>query len=169
MPPAQSSEWETPQALFDELDSEFGFTLDPCATAENAKCERYFTEALDGMEQSWDDEVVFVNPPYGRGVADWIRKAWLARATVVVLLPARTDVRWFHDLVYGKAEIRFLKGRLTFGGAPAPAPFPSMVVVFRETPEMKVARVKELMRESIDRTDPKLTSHKVRKWIEGLP
>jgi site-specific DNA-methyltransferase (adenine-specific) len=131
MPRAESSEWETPQDLFARLDAEFHFTLDPCATAENAKCARYFTREMDGLAQSWDGEVVFMNPPYGRGMGVWIKKASEAMATVACLLPARTDVRWFHDYVYGKAEIRFLRGRLKFGGAKNSAPFPSMIVVFK--------------------------------------
>lgn len=125
--------WATPQAFFDELDAEFNFTLDPCATDENAKCERYFTKEDDGLTQSWAGETVFMNPPYGREISHWMRKAYEESrkgATVVCLVPARTDTRWFHDFVYGKAEIRFVRGRLKFGDAKHNAPFPSMVVVY---------------------------------------
>lgn len=170
MPPAQSSEWETPQALFDALHAEFGFTLDPCATTENAKCPRYFTKEGDGLAQSWDGEVVFLNPPYGRGMDEWVRKAAEAKATVVCLLPSRTDVRWFHDYVYGKAEIRFLRGRLKFGGGKNSAPFPSMVVVFSENPTGKVEQVRRSMEAAlaVREADPPITISMVRRWIEEL-
>jgi len=117
MPPAKSVEWGTPQEFFDELNREFDFTLDPCASHENAKCERYFTKDEDGLAQSWAGERVFMNPPYGNQASNWIAKAYFESQyaeVVVALLPARTDTRWFHDFVYGKAEIRFVKGRLKF-------------------------------------------------------
>jgi site-specific DNA-methyltransferase (adenine-specific) len=124
--------WATPQDTFDELNHEYHFTLDPCATKDNAKCAKYFTKEDHGLIQSWDNESVFMNPPYGREIKHWIKKASEARGGVVVcLLPARTDTRWFHDYIYGKAEIRFIKGRLKFGGHANSAPFPSMIVVFR--------------------------------------
>lgn len=124
--------WATPQDFFDNLKKEFKFTLDPCATDENAKCKKYYTEKDDGLSKSWDNEIVFMNPPYGRVIKDWIKKASEARGGVVVcLLPSRTDTRYFHEYIYGKTEIRFLKGRLKFGGNKNSAPFPSMVVVFR--------------------------------------
>ena len=126
-------DWETPQALFEELDSVYHFTLDPCSTHENAKCARHFTKEEDGLSRSWAGEVVFVNPPYGRGMADWARKCpeEAGGAIIVGLFPARTDTRWFHDHIYGIAQIEFLKGRLKFeqNGIPSsPAPFPSMLV-----------------------------------------
>ena len=120
--------WATPQWLFDELDSRYHFTLDPCATTQNAKCRKYYTEAQDGLAQSWDGETVFMNPPYGREIGKWVKKAVDSRASVVMLLPARTDTRWFHDYIYGKCEVVFLKGRLKFGDATNSAPFPSMLV-----------------------------------------
>jgi phage N-6-adenine-methyltransferase len=124
--------WETPQALFDELNAEFCFTVDTCATSDNAKCDRYFTKEMNGLDQPWDEpDVYWVNPPYGRVIGEWVRKAYRAEATVVMLLPARTDTHWFHDYIYHKAEIRFIKGRLKFGGHRNSAPFPSMIVVFR--------------------------------------
>lgn len=134
MPPvAATVEWSTPQKLFDELDAEFGFTLDPCSTHENAKCAKHYTEAEDGLAQDWRGEVVFMNPPYGPALRDWMQKAYteaLAGATVVCLVPARTDTRWWHDYAE-KGERRFIKGRLKFGGATNSAPFPSAIVVFR--------------------------------------
>lgn len=130
--------WSTPQDLFDELDAEFGFTLDVCALPENAKCERFYTPEQDGLIQNWHG-IVWCNPPYGRNVDKWIEKAHRhARAggVVVMLLPARTDTRWFHEYIYGKAEVRFLKGRLKFGGCKNAAPFPSMICVFKEQTEI---------------------------------
>lgn len=134
-----SAEWETPQWLFDKLDAEFHFGLDPCATAENAKCERFFTKEEDGLTQSWAAHgAVFVNPPYGRQIYKWVTKACQQAArvgiTVVMLLPARTDTRWWHDHVMAASEIRFIKRRLYFtdqDGNTGRVPFPSAVVVFR--------------------------------------
>jgi phage N-6-adenine-methyltransferase len=124
-------EWETPQALFDLLDAEFGFDLDVCATAENAKCERYFDAAADGLSQSWQG-VCWMNPPYGDEIAACIAKAHSEAergAVVVCLVPARTDTAWFWDHArYG--EVRFLRGRLRFGGGETGAPFPSALVIF---------------------------------------
>ncbi|WP_299111987.1 DNA N-6-adenine-methyltransferase [uncultured Winogradskyella sp.] len=128
--------WETPQWLFDKLDKEFGFTLDPCCLPKTAKCKKYFTPKEDGLIQDWSGETVFVNPPYGRSIVLWARKAHMEAkkgTTIVMLLPVRSDTRWFHDWIYGHAEIRLLKGRLAFirdGCRKGSAPFPSMVVVF---------------------------------------
>lgn len=123
--------WETPQDFFDRLNAEFWFTCDVCATKENVKCEHYFTKEQDGLKQEWTG-VCWCNPPYGRMVGKWVQKAAESKCTVVMLLPARTDTRWFHDLIYKKAEVRFLRGRLKFGGCKDAAPFPSMVVIFRQ-------------------------------------
>ena len=122
--------WATPQDFFDLLNAEFGFTCDVCATKENAKCERYFTPEQDGLKQEWTG-VCWCNPPYGRLIGKWVQKAAESKCTVVMLLPARTDTRWFHDYIYKKAEVRFLRGRLKFGGCQNAALFPSMVVIFR--------------------------------------
>lgn len=126
--------WATPQDFFNELNKEFGFNLDPCANEQNAKCEKFFTEEQNGLIQDWDGARVFCNPPYGRKIGDWVKKASETKGggIVVMLLPSRTDTRWFHNYIYGKAEIRFLKGRLKFGGSENSAPFPSMVVVFKK-------------------------------------
>ena len=136
---SDSYEWETPQELFDSLDREFCFGLDPCATRQNAKCEIYFTKLDDGLKQNWRKFTVFMNPPYGRVIGKWVQKASEAAklgATVVCLLPARTDTSYWHDYILERegVEIRFLRGRIHFSGA-GPAPFPSAVVVFR--PEAK--------------------------------
>ena len=127
-----TDEWSTPQDVFDKLNEEFSFTLDPCANDTNHKCKKYFTKTENGLLQNWDDEIVFCNPPYGREIGKWVKKAAESKATVVMLLPARTDTKWFHDYIYEKAEIRFIKGRLKFGEAQNSAPFPSMVVIFYE-------------------------------------
>jgi site-specific DNA-methyltransferase (adenine-specific) len=127
-----TDEWATPQAVFDYLDSIFSFTLDPCASPDNAKCERYFTVEQDGLLQSWQGERVFVNPPYGTAIADWLRKGYReARggALVVFLVPARTDTRWWHDYAI-KGEVHLLRGRLKYNDGDDSAPFPSAVVVF---------------------------------------
>ena len=131
--------WETPQDLFDRLDAEFGFDLDACALPQNAKCAAYYTPEQDALSQPWDG-VVWCNPPYGRNIGKWVQKAREENRRnnnyIVMLLPARTDTRWFHDYILGKAEIRFIRGRLKFVGSKNSAPFPSMVVVFRPKMEM---------------------------------
>ena len=123
--------WATPQAFFDKYDQIYRFELDVCATDENAKCEKYFTEEDDGLAQEWTG-VCFMNPPYGREIIQWMRKAYessLRGATVVCLVPARTDTKWWHEYAM-MGEIEFIRGRLKFGDAKNSAPFPSAVVVF---------------------------------------
>lgn len=131
---SKTPEWATPQALFDELNQEFNFTLDPCATSENAKCAKFYTKEDDGLSKNWDGERVFCNPPYGTQMPKWVKKCAEAEGGVVVMLiPARTDTKYFHDYIYGKAEIRFIKGRVKFEGeqvGSGAAPFPSMIVIF---------------------------------------
>jgi site-specific DNA-methyltransferase (adenine-specific) len=137
MPLPARSDWETPQEMFDELDREFHFTLDVCATPENAKCEQYFTPAIDGLAQDWGSEICWMNPPYGREVRAWMKAAYessLDGATVVCLVPARTDTEWWHEYAEEAAERRFIKGRVPFvrtDGGRNRAPFPSVIVVFR--------------------------------------
>lgn len=129
-----TAEWATPQSFFDELNKEFKFTLDPCSTPVNRKCEKYYTKEDDGLTKDWSGETVFCNPPYGRELPRWVKKCHeesLRGATVVMLIPARTDTSYFHDYIYGTHEIRFIRGRLRFGGCDQNAPFPSMVVVMR--------------------------------------
>lgn len=132
---SKSNEWSTPQDFFDMLNKEFKFDLDPAATKENAKCKKFFTEKDNGLLQSWGGYRVFCNPPYGRELRKWVEKAATEskkRGTVVVMLiPARTDTSYFHDFIYGKADIRFIRGRLKFGGHENSAPFPSMIAIFK--------------------------------------
>lgn len=140
--PSRTDDWATPQQLFDALDAEFRFTLDAAASRHNAKCRRYFTRRRDGLSQSWGRQVVWCNPPYGRVIAHWVRKAHeasLRGATVVMLLPSRTDTKWFHQFAWKHGEVRFLEGRVKFGGAKTAAPFPSVVVVFRPAQKRKRA------------------------------
>lgn len=158
---SERSDWETPDSLFQEWNAKYKFTLDAAASKENAKCERFFTVEEDGLKQSWANEVVWVNPPYGR--VPWNRKItwpdlWCAKAswesryngaTVVMLLPARTDTRWWHDHVWDESKgtfregvnAQFIKGRIKFQGAENGAPFPSVVVVFNPLKKTK-AKVK---------------------------
>ena len=122
----------TPQDFFNKLNDEFHFTLDPCATEENHKCNRYFTKEQDWLKQSRDNEIVFCNPPYWKEIKNRVKKWYESRGgEIVMLLPARTDTKRFHDYIYHKSEIRFIKGRLKFWDSKNSAPFPSMVVIFR--------------------------------------
>ena len=130
-------DWETPQELYDELNKEFDFTLDACATAETAKAKAWFTVSDNALTLDWTGRV-YMNPPYGREISAWIEKAYREAQThadvVVCLVPSRTDTRWWHDYCM-QGEIRFIKGRLHFkrAGDTGPAPFPSAIVVFRPT------------------------------------
>jgi len=122
----------TPQEFFDKLNAEFNFTLDVCATDENTKCLSWFTKEHDGLCQEWKG-VVWMNPPYGREIGRWMEKANEAAnegATVVCLVPARTDTKWWHECAI-QHEVRFIRGRLKFGDAKNSAPFPSAVIVMR--------------------------------------
>lgn len=131
---SNTDNYETPQYLFDILDDEFRFTVDVCARADNTKCAKFFSPEIDGLAQSWKGEICWMNPPYGKKISKWVEKAYKESqngAIVVGLLPARTDTKWFHDFILGKAEIRFLKGRLKFNNVFNSAPFPSMIVIWR--------------------------------------
>jgi site-specific DNA-methyltransferase (adenine-specific) len=132
---SNTEDWETPSDFFKTLDEEFHFTLDPCATPSNAKVERYYTKEDNGLAKDWGGEVVFCNPPYGKKIVEWVKKSRdegkKPGTTVVMLIPARTDTTYFHDYIYGQAEIRFIRGRLRFGGSKNAAPFPSMLVIYK--------------------------------------
>lgn len=124
--------WETPNDFFEKYNKIFNFGTDVCALPENAKCPVYFTPEIDGLKQEWTG-ACWMNPPYGREISAWIKKAYessLAGATVVCLVPSRTDTRWWHDYAM-KGEIEFIRGRLRFGGCNDNAPFPNAVVIFR--------------------------------------
>ena len=139
-----STAWETPQNFYERLNNAYQFDLDPCATSETAKCENYFTEEDDGLLQSWSRHRAFVNPPYGREISKWVKKAYeeglKPHTTVVCLLPSRTDTKWWHDYCMKANEIYFVKGRLKFGNSKNAAPFPSAVVVFRGPPIKGMSR-----------------------------
>lgn len=127
-------DWETPNETFKKLDKEFNFTLDPCASEENHKCSKYYTEKENGLDQNWDNDIAFVNPPYGREIKKWVKKSSESKGTVVMLIPSRTDTSYWHDYIFNKAsDIRFLRGRIKFeinGKGTSPAPFPSAVIVY---------------------------------------
>lgn len=121
---------ETPREFFDKIDEKFRFTVDVCATAENTKCARYFSPDVDGLKQNWDGEVCWCNPPYS-DIRPWIEKALQSNATTVLLLPAATDTKWFHELVLPYCEVSFIPRRITFVGKRHRAPFASMLVIVR--------------------------------------
>ena len=131
---SKTPEWTTPQDLFDRLNEKYHFNLDPASTDENAKCRNHYTLSDDGLTKSWGGYTVFCNPPYGREIGKWVEKAYnesiKPNTIVVMLLPARTDTKWFHNYCV-KGKIEFIKGRLKFGGCQTSAPFPSMIVVFK--------------------------------------
>jgi site-specific DNA-methyltransferase (adenine-specific) len=126
-------DWPTPPDVFAWLHAEFGFTVDACARSDNAKTPRYWDERDEGLMQPWAGERVYMNPPYGRQLPRWVAKAWNEQneaEIVVALIPARTDTTYWHEYIFGWADVRFLQGRITFDGAINPAPFPSAVVIW---------------------------------------
>lgn len=135
---SKDEKWQTPDYLFQELNKEFNFTLDPCCQHDSSKCKKYFTPVEDGLKQDWSKDIAFVNPPYGRELKKWVEKSYLESlkgSVVVMLIPSRTDTVYFHEYIYKKAEIRFLKGRIKFINPKTKkvgdsAPFPSMIVIF---------------------------------------
>jgi site-specific DNA-methyltransferase (adenine-specific) len=136
---SETNEWYTPKKFFNDLNKEFNFTLDPCCTVSSAKCVKFYTKKENGLTQDWSNDICFVNPPYGREIRKWVKKAHdehAKGATVVMLVPARTDTSYWHDYIFNKAEIRFLRGRIKFedekGNTKHPAPFPSAIVVFKK-------------------------------------
>lgn len=132
---AKTDEWETPQYLFNALNDEFHFTVDVCATPGNAKVSKYYTKEQNGLLQDWTGETVWCNPPYGRQMPLWIEKCYQHFANggvAVMLIPSRTDTKAFHKWILPYAEIRFVKGRLRFGGSKENAPFASMIVVYKQ-------------------------------------
>jgi len=129
-----TDEWPTPIKLFEQLDKEFNFNLDPCANHDNHKCARYYTKEDNGLSKIWGgSDRIFMNPPYGREIGKWVKKARESAeqngALVVALLPARTDTKWFLDVMKA-SEIRFIRGRLKFGDGKTGAPFPSLIAIW---------------------------------------
>jgi phage N-6-adenine-methyltransferase len=136
--------WATPQDFFDKMNQEFKFELDVCAVIENHKCRKFITPEIDGLKQTWHEiaKVCWMNPPYGREIGKWVKKAYeesLKGTTVVCLLPARTDTKWWHEYCM-KGEIRLVKGRLKFGDSNNSAPFPSAVVIFGEQAQINTLK-----------------------------
>ena len=130
---SSSDEWETPQYVYDILNKEFKFQIDVCATHENTKCREYFTKEIDGLLQEWSPYRCWMNPPYGKNIKQWMKKAFYESkkgALIVSLIPSRTDTKWWHEYAMKSAEIRFIEGRLSFGNEKQSAPFPSCIVIF---------------------------------------
>ena len=140
---SQKLSWSTPQGFFDKLNEEFNFTLDACASQDNAKCEKYYSLKDNSLKQDWSGNRVFCNPPYGRQIQHWIKKGYeesLKNDTkVVMLIPSRTDTKYWHNYVMKAQEIRFVKGRLKFDNSTNAAPFPSVVVVFNSQPPPSIS------------------------------
>ena len=150
---SDKQDWGTPWALFNEVDREFGFTLDAAASEHNAKCKTYLTEADDALSHPWHkiagDGAIWLNPPYGRDIGKWIEKAYLESqfgSTVVCLTFCRTDTKWWHRWAMRAAEVRIIPGRITFQGASAGAPAPSCLIVFDESMRMPRFLTQELPR-----------------------
>jgi phage N-6-adenine-methyltransferase len=161
-----NDEWPTPPDTFDALDRLFDFQLDACATAENAKCKKFFTKTDNGLLQDWGKVRVFCNAPNSQ-ITKWVRKSWEASqagALVVCLLPSRTDTNWFHNYIQYRAEIHFLHGRLRFGNAKTPAPFASMIVIYGRR-DNRILRTCQHCRELFDarRIDAKTCSNACRQ------
>ena len=140
---SKTGEWSTPQDFFDKLNWRFGpFDLDPCANAANTKCTAFFSEDDDGLQKDWGGHTAFVNPPYGRGLDKWIAKGYQEslkeNTKVVMLVPARTDTKYWHKYVMLASELYFVKGRLKFGDSQNSAPFPSAVIVFEGSSKQQV-------------------------------
>ena len=161
-----TDEWPTPRAFFAKLNRRYRFTLDPCATPDNATCPLFFTKEEDGLKQDWGTHRVFCNPPYGRAIGAWVRKCFEASqsgALVALLVPARTDTRWFHDWIQGKAEIEFIRSRLRFGDAESGAPFPSMLAVY--SPSRTAVACARCGRAFVARSDARVCSNACRQGL----
>ena len=131
---SNTDEWATPQMFYEELNKKYNFNLDPCSTDNNHKCNKYFTKKDNGLLQSWKGYRVYCNPPYGREIGKWVEKAYNENKNgtfIVLLLPARTDTKWFHNFIYKQHEVEFIKGRLKFNDGKNSAPFPSMIVIMK--------------------------------------
>ncbi len=146
---ANSDLWETPDYIFKPLNDEFNFTLDPCCTEQNHKCPNFFTDKENGLLQPWNQQTVFVNPPYSRGNIDkWVEKCWRVftygyfPGPIVALLPVSTSANWFHEYIIDRASIRFYERRIRFVGAPYTAPFSSMLVIWDRN-KVKVTSIKQ--------------------------
>ena len=143
---SNNDEWETPQSLFNILNQKYKFTLDPCATHYNYKCKKYYTKEQNGLNQSWKDEIVFVNPPYSH-IKEWVKKSCEEsekhKIIVILLIPARTDTIYWHEYIMKEAKkIYFIKGRLKFNNSHNNAPFPSVIIEFNPDKDNNYLNVK---------------------------
>lgn len=150
-------DWETPIELFDTINSEFNFTLDGAASETNKKCENYFSKDTDSMKVSWGSNVVWLNPPYGEkggySIKSWVEKSYkesLSGATVVMLIPARTNTNWFHDICLSHAEVRFIKGRPKFGGADHGLPQPLCYVIFKPPSKLIINMTEDAKKRALE-------------------
>ncbi len=128
---SNKEDWETPQWLFEQLNKKYNFDIDVCASDLNHKCKKYYSINENGLEQEWNGNI-WCNPPYGRKIGDWVKKGYessLRGNIVVMLLPSRTDTKWFQDYCL-KGNLTFIRGRLKFSNSDTGAPFPSVIVVF---------------------------------------
>lgn len=144
---SEKMDWGTPIKLFDRLNQYFKFTLDPCCSEENKKCDKYYTVKENGLIQDWGKNIVWMNPPYGKELKFWMEKAYnesLKGATVVCLVPSRTDTQWFHNWAYGKGDLVFLNRRLDFEGSTNKAPFPSMLVIYNSNKKVDIEYLKQV-------------------------
>lgn len=145
---SKSNEWATPLSLFEHLNKIFKFTLDPCSTHENAKCQKHYTLEDNGLSKSWKDEIVWINPPYGGHVREWLEKGLKEsqnNATCVFLIVSATDRSYWHDIICKDAdEVWFLRGRVKFGGQKTTAPFASAIVIFRPNSKNRIIKFVDL-------------------------
>ena len=147
---SKNEKFSTPQYIFNTLNREFNFTLDPCCEFYTRKVmDNYYTAETNGLDKSWEGETVFMNPPYGRqDTGIWIKKAYeeslKPNTTVVALIPSRTDTKFWHDYCMNSSEIRFIKGRLKFGDSKYAAPFPSCVVIMNGDNSCKVSTMENI-------------------------
>jgi site-specific DNA-methyltransferase (adenine-specific) len=163
-----TDEWPTPRDFFARLNRRYRFTLDPCATPANATCSTFFTREQDGLIQDWGSHKVFCNPPYGRAIGQWARKCFEASqggALVVLFVPARTDTRWFHDWVQGKADVEFCRGRFKFGGAETSAPFPSLLAVYSPSRQATACANERCGKGFVARSDARVCSNACRQAL----
>lgn len=168
---SKSNEWATPQRLYDYLDSIFNFTLDPCATDDNHKCDKYYTINDDGLTKNWGGQVVFMNPPYGGNTRAWLEKAEQERhnkTTTVCLIVSATDRTYWHDVIDDNAdEIWFMRGRVKFGNMPTTAPFASAIVIFRPNKNRGIKKFIDIREYHQGKQPAPTTPNKDSKLING--
>lgn len=142
---SETDEWATPDSIFNSLNREFHFTLDVCASESNKKCAIYYDKEKNGLSQVWDG-TVWMNPPYGRTIGSWLKKAmdYGTKGVAVCLIPARTDTKWWRDYCMNSSEIRLIAGRLKFGNCKNSAPFPSAIIIFGTQKTPRIVMMEEV-------------------------